>query len=69
MKKRTLYDNFKKYEVQANNLRDFCDKYHNYDYPEDDYEFHKKDLIETGFTIIDHHDSKTGEIVSYYGKI
>lgn len=68
MIKRPLYDLFKKYEVQANNLRDFCDKYHKYEYSEEDYEAHKREL-ETGFTIISHHDSKTGETVSYYGKV
>ena len=63
------YETFKKYEVFAENLRDFCDKYHNYPYSECDYEAHKEDIQKYGFTFIPHHDSITGDIVSYYGKI
>jgi len=63
------FQSFKKYIVAADNLRDFCDKYHNYKYSEEDYNDHKKDIENYGFTFIPHHDSKTGDIVSYYGKI
>lgn len=64
-----LYEAFKEYEVKAGSLKEFCDKYHNYAYHAADYEDHKLDLMKYGYTIIPRHDSKTGEIVSYYGKI
>lgn len=64
-----LYNSFKKYEVQAENLRDFCDRYHNYSYSETDYFCHKEDLEKSGYTIINRHDSITGDTVSYYGKV
>lgn len=64
-----LFQSFKEDEVFAENLRDFCDKYHNYPYSECDYEFHKEDMQKYGYTIINRHDSVTGKVVSYYGKI
>lgn len=64
-----LYTSFKKYIMYADSLREFCDKYHNYAYSESDYESHKEDLKKYGYTIIPCHDSITGHIVSYYGKI
>lgn len=74
------YDPFKafqKYAVEAKSLEDFCDKYHRRgayhdrgeDYMKADYETHKKDMERDGFTIIPHHSSTTGGVVSYYGKI
>lgn len=66
---KNLYESFKKYVVYAENLREFCDKFHNHTYNESDYEAHKEDLEKYGYTIIPHHDSITGNIVSYYGKI
>ena len=62
-----MYNSFKKYEVKAENLRDFCDRYHNYPYTETDFLSHKEDLAKDGYTFISHHDSITGNIVSYYG--
>lgn len=64
-----LYEKFKKFAVEAESLRDFCDRYHNYEYSETDYKMHKFDMEKDGYTIIDHWDSVTGEVVSYYGKI
>lgn len=80
MKHKEPFDPFKaflKYAVQADNLRDFCDKYHRRtayhargkDYMQADYEDHKKDMERDGFTIIPQWESTTCEVVSYYGKI
>lgn len=41
----------------------------NYDYSSADYEAHKRDIEKYGFTFIPHHESVTGNIVSYYGKV
>jgi len=71
--KTSLFERFKKYEVCANSLQEFCNIYHRQKYEGDqaktDYKDHKRDLETTGFTFIPCHDSITGEIVSYYGKI
>lgn len=73
----TLYERFKKYEVKAESLREFCDRYHRRgayhdrgeDYMQFDYEDHKKELERDGYTIIPQGSSTTGGVVSYYGKI
>jgi hypothetical protein len=70
-----LYELFKKYQVEANSIEDFINKYgkHNRyagrgeEYMKVCIESHKEHLREYGFDFITHHDSKTGEIVSYYG--
>jgi|GEM_PF-2424448 len=75
--KPNLYEKFKKYEVEAPDLADFCKRYHKAgawhnrpdDYREADYNGHLNDLVKYGYTIIPHHDSVTGEIVSYYGEL
>lgn len=78
-----MYDNydpfvaFKKYAVEADSLEDFCDRYHRSvayhdrgaEYMKVDYEDHKKEMERDGFTFIPMHDSTTGRVVSYYGKI
>ena len=69
-----LFTKFKKYIVYADSLQDFIDKYHkpgkiNDFNREADFKGHKDDILKYGFTIIPHHDSITGELVSYYGKI
>lgn len=80
MKEKSNYDpfeSFKKYEVKAENLRDFCGRYHRHgayhdrgeEYMQSDYESHKKELERDGFTIIPRGSSTTGGVVSYYGKI
>jgi len=68
------YEKFKKYEVEATDLASFCERYHKAsawhnrpaDYREADYNGHLNDLAKYGYTIIPHHDSTTGEVVSYY---
>ncbi len=68
---------FRKYEVKADSLEEFCDKYHRRgayhdrgeEYMKSDYEHHKKEMERDGFTFIPMHDSTTGYVVSYYGKI
>lgn len=71
------YVAFQKYAVKADNLRDFCDRYHRpgayhdrgEEYMEYDYEGHKKEMEREGFTFIPQGSSTTGGVVSYYGKI
>ena len=70
----TTYDTIKKYEVKANNLRDFCENYHIpgklTDFNRDeDYLTHKAELEKDGFTIIPKGTSITGTTVSYYGRV
>lgn len=67
----------KKYEVKADSLKEFCEKYHRRgayhergeEYMEYDYEDHMKDMEKDGYTIIPQGSSTTGDIVSYYGEI
>lgn len=63
----------KECEVNCNSLKEFCEKYHKRKYEGEekiaDYEAHEWDMRHRGYTIIPHHDSITGETVSYYGKI
>lgn len=74
--KQPLFDTFKKYEVQANSIEDFILKYgkpsryqeRGNDYMNTCIQSHKDDLLKYGYDIITHHNSKTGETVSYYGK-
>ena len=71
----SLYEKFKKYEVMADNVEDFLEKYTKYnrhrgrglDYVKCRINSHKEELEKYGYTFITHHDSKTGEVVSYYG--
>ena len=77
MGKYNQYEAFKKYEVKADSLQEFCEKYHRRgayhdrgeEYMQVDYESHKQDMERNGFTIIPHGSSATGYHVSYYGKI
>lgn len=70
----TLYEKFKKYEVSADSVEDFLEKYTKHDRHQgrgQDYvncriKSHRKELEKYGYTFITHHDSKTGETVSYY---
>ena len=65
----------KKYEVQADNVKDFCEKYHKRgayhdkgaEYMEYDLKCHIKELKEDGYTLIPKSSSSTGEPVSFYG--
>jgi len=68
------FETFKKYEVQANSIEDFLLKYgkpnrfqeRGKEYMNVCIQSHKEDLLKYGFDFIDHHNSKTGEVVSYY---
>lgn len=72
----SLYEKFKQYELPADSVEDFCNKYHRRgayhdrgkEYMECDLESHKEELEQYGYTIIPGSSSTTGDIVSYYGK-
>ena len=66
-------NSFKKYEVKANSLDDFLRTYtkqsilvRGQEHHEARLESHQEDIEKYGYTFITHHDSRTGEIVSYY---
>lgn len=68
------YEVFKKYQVHADSIEDFCTRYHQRrayhnrgeEYMSADLEAHKADTKKDGFTFIPRHDSVTGEIAAYY---
>lgn len=70
-----LKEEFKKYEVKAENITDFLKKYskpsrheqRGLEYVAVRIQSHTEDLNKYGYTFITHHDSITGECVSYYG--
>jgi hypothetical protein len=72
----TLYEAFKKYQVEADSIEDFHNKYHKpqrytdrgKEYMECVIKTGYEDMEKYGYTFITHHDSKTGETVSYYEK-
>ena len=75
MKGKSLYKNFKKYEVfDVGSIKGFCAKYYKHDrymgrgkeYVNAVIESHKEYIEEFGYTIISHHDSITGQVVSFY---
>lgn len=74
MKKYNAFESFKQHQVNADNLEDFLKKYTKYnkhdgrgkEYVECRIKSHNEDLKKYGFTFITHHDSVTGEIVSFY---
>ena len=71
----SLYEKFKKYEVRADSIEDFCNRYHRRgafhdrgeDYMQSDIESHIEDFEKYGYTIIPQGSSTTGDVVSYYG--
>lgn len=77
MSKNSSYENFKKYQVQANSLEDFLERYtkpkhhaeRGEEYVQARLKSHNEDIKRYSFTFITHHDSKCGEIVSYYPEI
>jgi len=68
-------EEYRKYEVKANSVEDFLIRYTKpsrnegrpKDYLEARIKSHTEDLEKYGFTFITHHDSITGQCVSYYG--
>lgn len=70
-----LYENFKKYKVKADSIEDFLKRHskpkahelREKEYIEARIKSHTEDLQKYGYTFITHHDSITGEIVSWYG--
>jgi folate-dependent tRNA-U54 methylase TrmFO/GidA len=72
----SLYESFKKYQVKADSIEDFHNKYHKasrftdrgQDYVDCVIKSSYEEFNKDGFTFITHHDSKTGETVSWYGK-
>lgn len=70
----TLYNEMRKYIVFAENLQEFCEKWHKPGAITEfnrkaDFEQHKADMEKYGYTIIPASTSISGRIVSYYGKI
>jgi hypothetical protein len=69
------YKSFEKYKVDAESIEDFLEKYtkpskhkeRGQEYVECRIRSHKEDLEKYGFTFITHHDSITGQCVSWYG--
>lgn len=72
--KTTSYESFKKYVVEASSLEEFLEKYTKHDrhagrgpeYVNARTKSHQEDIDKYGFTFITHHNSKSGETVSYY---
>jgi len=73
--KMDFFNMFKKYMVQAESVKDFCEKYHRRDayhdrgaeYMDVDLQSHIKELEQDGYTIIPKGSSVTGDTVTYYG--
>ncbi|MBS5307733.1 hypothetical protein [Clostridium sp.] len=72
-----LYELYKKYEVKdVKTIEEFLKKYGKYDRYEgrgEEYfncsiKSNEEDLNKYGYTIISHHDSVTGRVVSFYNK-
>lgn len=71
----SIYEKMKKYQVQAESVEDFKQRYTKPDrYQKRGSEYvaavlksAHKDMERFGYTIISRHDSVTGEIVAYYG--
>ena len=67
---------FHKYMVPADSVSDFLDHYYKTDrytgrgseYATSLLKSYEKEYETRGYCFISHHDSKTGEIVAYYGK-
>jgi len=71
----TSFEAFKKYEVEATSIDDFLQRYSKQFILNRGQEHHEvrvkscqEDIEKYGFTFITHHNSKTGENVSYYPK-
>lgn len=72
--KTNQYEAFRKYQVCANSLVEFLEKYtkpsahalRGTDYVTNRIKSHQEDIAKYGFTFITHHDSITGENVSFY---
>jgi flagellum-specific peptidoglycan hydrolase FlgJ len=70
-----IKETFRKYEVKAESIEDFLKRYTKPSRNEQRPEYyqtvriksHTEDLKKYGYTFITHHDSITGECVSYYG--
>ncbi|MGM9602551.1 MAG: hypothetical protein ACI3W5_13345 [Faecousia sp.] len=70
----TLYEKMKKYRVQASSLEDFRQRFtkprayaeRGPDYVEAVLKSAQQDIERYGYTLISHHDSVTGEVVTYY---
>ena len=69
-----IYDSVKKYEVSANNVRDFCERYYArrcYHWKDEETRLliqghHSYQISKFGFTFIPAGRSATGKPVSYY---
>ena len=72
--RKDLKEVFRKYEVKADSVEDFLKRYTKPDrhelrgeeYVQARIQSHKEDLQKYGYTFITHHDSITGQTVSYY---
>lgn len=69
------FEHYKQYEVKANNIENFLKKYTKHDkhegrgneYVQYRIKSYYEEFNKYGFCFITHHDSVTGEVVSYYG--
>lgn len=70
------FERFKQYAVQADSVEDFLQKYtkpgrhygRGEDYAQCRIASYTQELQEKGFCFMSHHESVTGEVVSYYGQ-
>lgn len=71
-----LHESFKKYAAESDSVADFLQKHskpsrheaRGKEYVDARIQSNIEHLNKYGYTFITHHDSKTGEVVSYYGK-
>jgi D-tyrosyl-tRNA(Tyr) deacylase len=69
------FESFKKYRVEADSVEDFLKKYYKasrYTEQGEQYaasllESYKADFESDGFVFVSRHDSRSGEVVSFYG--
>ena len=67
-----IFQRFKRYAVEADSLRDFCERYHlpgKVENKEADYQTHKEDLLHDGFTLIPPGSSSLTSWAAYYGPV
>lgn len=74
MKDKKMIKIFEKFQVKdCKNITEFCEKYYKssrftergVEYVKECIKSHKEDYIKNGYTILSHHESKTGGCVSF----
>ena len=69
------YELFKKYQVEAKSVEDFLNRYTKYnrhagrgqEYVDCRVKSYTEELEKDGYTFMSHHESITGNVVSFYG--